>query len=139
VKGTRNVLVASRERAPSVKRVVVTRRRDVTADGRAVTSSPEADWNVRVEPRSTAPYYYARALAERRRRGISSRRDRPGFDLVVVALALVITSLGRHQHVEEPSSSSICWGAATPGLMNLTWGFVDVRDVADAHVRAIET
>jgi nucleoside-diphosphate-sugar epimerase len=22
--------------------------------------------------------------------------------------------------------------------MNLTWGFVDVRDVADAHVRAVE-
>ncbi len=26
-----------------------------------------------------------------------------------------------------------------PGVMHLTWGFVDVRDVADAHVRAIET
>ncbi len=25
-----------------------------------------------------------------------------------------------------------------PGIMNLTWGFVDVRDVAEAHVRAME-
>ena len=26
-----------------------------------------------------------------------------------------------------------------PGIVSLTWGFVDVRDVADAHVRAMET
>jgi dihydroflavonol-4-reductase len=26
-----------------------------------------------------------------------------------------------------------------PGIMNLTWGFVDVGDVADAHVRAMNS
>jgi dihydroflavonol-4-reductase len=137
VKGTRNVLTAS-QKAPSVKRVVV------TSSMAAITDEPEsdhvlteADWNVKSSLERN-PYYYAKTLAERAAWDFVEK-EKPGFDVVTINPFLVIgPSLSAGVNTSNQLFVDLLQGSY-PGLMNLTWGFVDVRDVADAHVRAIET
>jgi dihydroflavonol-4-reductase len=137
VMGTRNVLLAC-QKAPSVKRVIV------TSSMAAITDEPEsdhllteADWNTKSSLERN-PYYYSKTLAERAAWEFLER-EKPSFDLVVINPFLVIgpsLSLG----INTSNQLFVDLLAGTyPGIMNLTWGFVDVRDVADAHVRALET
>ncbi len=137
VNGTRNVLEACRA-AASVKRVVV------TSSMAAITDEPEsdhvlteADWNVKSSLERN-PYYYSKTLAERAAWDLVEK-EKPAFDLVVINPFLVIgPSLAPGINTSNQLFVDLLKGAY-PGVMNLTWGFVDVRDVADAHVRAIET
>jgi dihydroflavonol-4-reductase len=120
VQGTLNVLSAC-ARAPSVRRVVL------TSSMAAVTDEPdsshvltEADWNTR-STLDRNPYYLSKTLAERAAWDFMTR-ERPSFDLVVVNPFVIMgPSHGRAVNI------------------SLTWGLVDVRDVATAHVRAAET
>lgn len=136
VQGTRNVLAAA-ARAPSVKRVVV------TSSMAAITDEPEndhvlteADWNEKSSLTRNA-YYYSKTLAERAAWDFVEK-DKPGFDLVVINPFLVIgPSLSAGVNTSNQMFVDLL-GGTYPGIMNLTWGFVDVRDVADAHVRALE-
>ena len=137
VNGTVNVLAAC-AKASAVKRVVV------TSSMAAVTDEPEsdhvlteADWNVKSSLERN-PYYYSKTLAERAAWDFVAK-EKPGFDLVTINPFLVIGP----QHSGAVNTSNQLFvdlrKGTYPGVMNLTWGFVDVRDVADAHVRAIET
>lgn len=136
VNGTRNVLEACRQ-APSVKRVVV------TSSMAAITDEPEAnhvlteaDWNVSSSLERN-PYYYSKTLAERAAWELVERA-KPAFDLVVINPFLVIgPSLTPSINTSNQLFVDLLKGTY-PGIMNLTWGFVDVRDVAEAHVRAVE-
>ncbi len=136
VKGTLNVL-ASCTRAPSVKRVVV------TSSMAAITDEPEsdhvlteADWNVKSNLERN-PYYYSKTLAERAAWDFS-HQEKPAFDLVTINPFLVIgPSFGVGVNPSNQLFVDLLKGTY-PGVMNLTWGFVDVRDVAEAHVRALE-
>lgn len=135
--GTRNVLRAC-QKAGTVKRVVV------TSSMAAITDEPEsdhvlteADWNVKSTLERNA-YYYSKTLAEKAAWEFVEK-EKPSFDLVTINPFLVI---GPSHSAGINTSNQLfvdLLKGAYPGLMNLTWGFVDVRDVADAHIRALET
>ncbi|MBK9740695.1 MAG: SDR family oxidoreductase [Actinobacteria bacterium] len=137
VKGTLNVLEAC-ARASSVRRVVL------TSSMAAITDEPggdhvltEADWNDK-SSLSRNPYYFSKAEAEREAWAFMRSVDR-GFDLVVVNPFLVIgPAIGPASNESTQVFVDLQQGGY-PGILDLTWGFVDVRDVADAHVRAMIT
>lgn len=136
VNGTHNVLTACLK-SPSVKRVIV------TSSMAAITDEPEgdhvlteADWNTSSSLERN-PYYYSKTLAERAAWEFAEQK-RPSFDLVAINPFLVIgPSLGPAINTSNQLFVDLLKGTY-PGIMNLTWGFVDVRDVAEAHVRALE-
>ncbi len=137
VQGTLSVLSAC-EKASSVKRLVI------TSSMAAITDEPEsdhvlteADWNVK-SSLTRNPYYYSKTLAEKAGWDFVEKR-RPGFDLVTINPFMVIgPALSPGINTSNQLFVDLLSGTY-PGIMNLTWGFVDVRDVADAHLRAIET
>ncbi len=137
VKGTRNVLASCR-RSPSVKRVVL------TSSMAAVTDEPdpnhtltEADWNEK-SSLTRNPYYYSKTLAEKEGWNFVNNQ-KPAFDLVVINPFLVVgPSLGPSLNTSNAIMRDLLTGVY-PGIMNLSWGFVDVRDVARAHILAMET
>jgi dihydroflavonol-4-reductase len=136
VKGTLQVLAAA-ARTPSVRRVVITSSMAAVTDepdGRVLT---EADWNTR-SSLTRNPYYFAKAEGERAAWAFMAR-EKPGFDLVVINPFLVI---GPSLTPGLNTSNQIIVEALTgvfPAIMELTWGMVDVRDVALAHILAVET
>jgi dihydroflavonol-4-reductase len=136
VNGTRNVL-ESCERA-SVARVVL------TSSMAAITDEPESDrvlteddWNTRSSLERN-PYYYSKTIAERAAWDFVRHR-KPPFDLVAINPFLVIgPSLVPALNTSNQVFVDLLKGTY-PGIVGLTWGLVDVRDVATAHVRAMET
>ncbi len=136
VLGTLAVLRAA-ARTPSVKRVVLTSSMAAVTDepdGRVLT---EADWNVK-SSLDRNPYYFAKAEGERAAWAFMER-EKPGFDLVVINPYLVI---GPSLTPSLNTSNQIIVEALTgvfPAIMELSWGMVDVRDVALAHVLAAES
>ncbi|MGL5139497.1 MAG: NAD-dependent epimerase/dehydratase family protein, partial [Beijerinckiaceae bacterium] len=136
VKGTVHVLEACR-RTPSVRRVVLTSSMAAVTDepdGRVLT---EADWNTQ-SSLTRNPYYFAKSEAERAAWAFMER-EKPAFDLVVINPFLVI---GPSLVPGLNTSNQIIVEALTgvfPAILQLTWGMVDVRDVALAHVLAAET
>ncbi|MFO0546884.1 MAG: aldehyde reductase [Polyangiaceae bacterium] len=137
VKGTRNVL-ASCKAAGSVTRVVL------TSSMAAITDEPESDhvltesdWNTK-STLDRNPYYLSKTLAEREGWRFVEE-EKPAFDLVVVNPFLVIgPSFTAGLNPSNQLFADLVKGTY-PGVMNLTWGFVDVRDVAHAHVLAMQT
>ena len=136
VKGTLNVLHAC-AKSGTVKRVVL------TSSIAAVTDEPErdrvlteADWNTK-SSLNRNPYYYSKTQAEKAA-WTFMQETRPSFDLVAINPFLV---LGPSLVPTGNTSTNIfidLLKGRYPAIMNITWGFVDVRDVADAHVRAME-
>ncbi len=137
VNGTLNVLSAC-QRAATVTRVVL------TSSMAAITDEPESDhtltesdWNEKSSLERN-PYYYSKTLAERAAWQFMDERRRT-FDLVVINPFLVIgPSIVPGLNTSNRIFVDLLKGTY-PGIVSLTWGFVDVRDVADAHVRAMET
>jgi dihydroflavonol-4-reductase len=135
VKGTLHVLKAAAA-TPGVRRVVLTSSMAAVTDepdGRVLT---EADWNTK-SSLARNPYYFAKAEGERAAWAFMER-EKPGFDLVVINPFLVI---GPSLTPGLNTSNQIIVEAMTgvfPAIMQLTWGMVDVRDVALAHILAME-
>lgn len=134
VAGTLAALRAARAN-PRVRRVVLTS--SVAAitdepDGRVLT---EADWNDK-SSFTRNPYHYSKVLAERAAWDFM-RTEKPRFDLVVINPFIVIGP----SHTEAVNTSNRILvdlvEGTTPAVMALEWGFVDVRDVAEAHLRAM--
>jgi dihydroflavonol-4-reductase len=135
VQGTENVLRSAAK--AGVKRVVL------TSSMAAITDEPESDhvltekdWNEKSSV-DRNPYYYSKTLAEKA--GWSFvEKEKPSFDLVVINPFLVIgPSVVSAVNTSNQMFLDMLQGTY-PGIMNLTWGFVDVRDVALAHIRAVE-
>ncbi len=133
--GTLNVL-RSAKRA-GVRRVVLTSSlaaiTDEPIDGKVFT---ESDWNER-SSLDRNPYYFSKTVAER-----SAWRfvedESPGFDLIAINPFMILgPSLGPDLNTTNAVFRDILTGAY-PGILSLAWGFVDVRDVATAHVLAME-
>lgn len=137
VRGTLSVLEAC-ARQPSVRRVVV------TSSMAAITDEPdsnhlltEADWNTR-SSLARNPYYFSKAEAERAAWKFMTDTN-PHFDLVVINPFFVIgPSLTPGLNASNQILADIVKGVY-PGILSLAWGFVDVRDVAAAHIRAMDT
>ncbi|TVQ94062.1 MAG: NAD-dependent epimerase/dehydratase family protein [Deltaproteobacteria bacterium] len=135
VQGTTSVL-QSCVKAGTVQRVVLTSSMAAITDepdGRILT---EADWNTS-SSLSRNPYYFSKAEAERAAWAFVERERRP-FDLVVINPFLVIGPSLSPSLNTSPGVLRDLLSGGFPGIVDLVWGFVDVRDVAEAHVRAME-
>jgi dihydroflavonol-4-reductase len=120
------------------------RRVVLTSSMAAITDEPpqdhaltERDWNKK-SALARNPYYYSKTQAEMAAWRFMEEA-KPGFDLVVINPFFVIgPSYTRALNESNRMLASMTKGAF-PGVLDLTWGFVDVRDVARAHVLALET
>jgi dihydroflavonol-4-reductase len=136
VEGTRSVLTAC-ARSGSVTRVVL------TSSMAAITDEPEpdrvlteADWNVKSSLQRN-PYYYSKTLAERAAWSFVEKSRQP-FDLVVINPFMVIgPSLVPSLNTSTELFVALANGTF-PGILSMAWAIVDVRDVAEAHLRAME-
>ncbi|MGL4489612.1 MAG: NAD-dependent epimerase/dehydratase family protein, partial [Rhizobiaceae bacterium] len=135
VNGTLSMMRAATAN-PRVKRVVLTSSMAAITDepdGRVLT---EDDWNTQ-STLTRNPYYLSKTMAERAAWDFMKDK-KPHFDLVVINPFLVI---GPSHTAAVNTSNETFLGltkGAYPAVMALNWGFVDVRDVADAHIAAIE-
>lgn len=140
VKGTRNVL-ASANRADSVRRVVVTSScAAIYGDGIDCAAAPngtltEAIWNTTSTLDHNA-YSFSKAEAEKAAWEIA--KGQSGWSLVTVNPSLI---LGPGLAPEQTSESfnlvrQLADGTMKAGAPDLQIGMVDVRDVAEAHLRA---
>jgi nucleoside-diphosphate-sugar epimerase len=133
--GTLRVLRASRD--VGVKRVVLTSSFAAIGYGRKEQNAPytEADWTP-LDGEFVAPYQKSKTLAERAAWDFIANEGR-GLELSVV------NPVGVFGPVLGPDySSSILivqrlMDGALPGCPQLYFGAVDVRDVADLHIRAM--
>jgi len=137
VEGTRAVFAAC-ARVGGVKRVVLTSSvaamTDAPEDGQVLT---EADWNEKSSLKRN-PYYYSKTLAERAGWDFVAQ-EQPGFDLVVINPFMVLgPSFTPALNASNEVIRDLLAGAY-PGVVDLAWGFVDVRDVSRAHILAMET
>lgn len=136
LQGTTNVL-RSCAKSSSVKRVVL------TSSLAAITDEPdpekvfsERDWNTKSNLKRN-PYYYSKTLAEKAAWDFVEQQT-PGFDLVVINPYMVIgPSLGPSLNESNKVLRDMLSGVY-PTIMSVNWGFVDVRDVAKAHVQAMD-
>lgn len=141
--GTLNVLDTV-NRTPSVKRVVLTSScAAIYGDNADLDKAPnrvftEAIWNTS-SSLTHQPYSYSKTLAEREAWKIAKEQNR--WDLVTINPSLVI---GPGINPDGTSESfnivrRLGDGTAKAGLPNIGIGLVDVRDVAEAHLRAAFT
>lgn len=140
VEGTRNVL-ESVNRCASVRRVVLTSSVAATygdnIDGQQVPNGifTEAHWNT-TSSVDHQPYYYSKVMAEREAWAINQKQSR--WDLVTINPGLVLgPSL-----TQASASTSLVFirqlanGTMFPAAPDLWMGVADVRDVAQAHIKA---
>lgn len=138
VNGTLGVLETAAA-SGSVERVVLTSSMaaisDEPRDGHVFT---EADWNT-ASSLTRNPYYFSKAEAERAAwRFVREGGSALGFDLVAINPFMVIgPSITPKLNTSNGVIRDILLGQY-PGLMALSWGFVDVRDVARAHIEALD-
>lgn len=141
VKGTENVLKQA-NKTESVKRVVVTSScaaiytdaiDSVNAPGGVLT---EEIWNTTASA-DYQPYSYSKTMAEKKAWEIAEKQDR--WDLVTINPSGVFgPALNTNVNMSESVSllKQVVDGTMKSGAPNIGMGFVDVRDVAEAHYRA---
>lgn len=140
LQGTRNVLETAK-RTESVKRVVLTSScAAIYGDNADIESTPTGVFTEEVWNTSSSldhvPYSYSKAVAEREAWAIA--RSQSAWDLVVVNPSLVIGP-GVNPHGTSESFNIIRQmgdGTTKAGVPDLGLGAVDVRDLAEAHLRA---
>jgi len=136
VMGTRTVLESCR-RAAGIKRVVLTSSiAAVTEEGHGQVCT-EADWN-ETSTLTRNPYFYSKTCAERAAWAFMEE-ERPGFDLVVINPCWVIgPSFTKHVN-QSPQLIKSMLDGEFPMLLDLGEVHVDVRDVAKAHILAMDS
>jgi nucleoside-diphosphate-sugar epimerase len=143
LEGTRNVF-ASIERTPSVKRVVLTSSVVATyGDNQDAANLPnatlnESHWNTSSSV-DHQPYNYSKTVAERDAWKLHGEQSQPNrWDLVCVNPGLVVGPALTTNSVSASITTLQQFGDGTMrfGAPHMLNGLVDVRDVADAHIRA---
>lgn len=138
--GTRNVLMTVTD-TPSATRVVVTSScAAIYGDNVDVTKAPnqtltEAQWN-ETSSLHHQPYFYSKTVAERAAWEIADGQDQ--WRLVTINPSLVLGPGVAAAHTSESFSvmKQMADGTMKAGAPPLEVGMVDVRDVAEAHMRA---
>jgi dihydroflavonol-4-reductase len=141
--GTRNVLEAA-NRTPSVRRVVLTSScAAIYGDNADLDETPDGVFTEDIWNTSSSlehqPYSYSKTVAEREAWRIHDAQDR--WDLVVINPSLVIGP-GINPYATSESFKLVKQlgdGSMKPGAPRIGFGVVDVRDLAEAHVRAAFT
>lgn len=140
VRGSANVL-RSVDKTESVERVVLTSSvAAIYTDSKEtqghIDGLDESHWN-ETASMSYQPYHYSKTLAEKKAWEIAGEQNR--WDLVVINMSLVF---GPAMNVAQNTSESMNImqmfgdGQLRFGAPDLGFGIVDVRDVAEAHLRA---
>jgi len=141
VKGTENVLLTA-TRTASVKRVVVTSScAAMYTDAIDTVNAPngfltEAIWNTTASLKYQ-PYSYSKMLAEQKAWEIAGKQSR--WDLITINPSLVLgPPLNPHDTTSESFNvlRQLGDGTMKMGAPKVGMGLVDVRDVAEAHLRA---
>ena len=140
VNGTRNVL-ATANHTPSVERVVVTSScAAIYGDNSDVAKAPrgilsEEIWNTSSSV-SHQPYCYSKTAAEKAAWEMAEAQDR--WSLVTINPSLVIGPGVAGPHASESFDivKQLGDGTMQAGAPAFEIGMVDVRDVAEAHMRA---
>eukprot|EP01125_Pyxidicula_operculata_P019135 TRINITY_DN6916_c0_g1_i3.p1 TRINITY_DN6916_c0_g1~~TRINITY_DN6916_c0_g1_i3.p1 ORF type:complete len:360 (-),score=33.25 TRINITY_DN6916_c0_g1_i3:103-1182(-) len=132
--GTLNVL-RSCVHTLSVKRVIV------TSSVAAITDSPkgvltEDIWNTKSSINRN-PYFYSKVQAEQAAWNFV-KKVKPQFEMVVINPYLVMGPSHTPILGESPKILADLIKGIYPVIMSLSFGLVDVRDVAKAHVLALE-
>jgi dihydroflavonol-4-reductase len=136
VNGTLAVLGACAKAGDAARVVLTSSMAAVTDEPDETRVLTEADWNEK-STLTRNPYYLSKTLAERAA-WTFVERERPPFDLVVMNPFMVMgPSLSPGLNVSNQIIADLVNGVF-PGILAMTWGIVDVRDVAHAHVRAAE-
>lgn len=141
VKGTANVLNQA-NKTTSVKRVVVTSScAAIYTDAIECKNTPEGKltesiWN-RTASLDYQPYSYSKTLAEQKAWEINRNQER--WDMVTINPSLILGPALNAGKVTSESYSilkQIGDGTLKMGAPKLGIGLVDVRDVAEAHIKA---
>lgn len=122
--------------AAGVQRVVLTSSFAAIGYGHAATNRPftEEDWTDLDGPRPVAPYPTSKTLAERAAWDFVTAN--PGMELAVVnPVGVFGPPLGRDHGTSLEIIDRMLKGM--PGVPDLSFGVVDVRDVADLHLLAM--
>lgn len=143
VKGTRNVL-NSVNATESVRRVVLTSScaaiygDNADMAGSTTGAFTEADWNTSSNLEHQ-PYPYSKTEAEKAAWEIAERQSQ--WALITVNPSLVLGPGIKPDATSESFSifKQMADGSLKPGAPDLAFGLVDVRDVAEAHLRAAFT
>lgn len=143
LQGTQNVLNAV-NRAQSVKRVVLTS--SVVAifgdakeiQGQAGGKFTEAVWN-KTSSVSHQPYSYSKTVAEQEAWKMARAQNR--WDMVTINPGLVLGPSLSKSSVSESINTmlELMGGKLKSGVPKLSIAIVDVRDVAEAHIKAATT
>lgn len=140
LEGTRNVL-GSVERTPSVKRVVLTSSVvAIYGDAREARDVPggvftEDLWNT-TSTVDHQPYSYSKTVAEQEAWRHARAQER--WDMVTIHPGLVLgpALTSASDSASLSTMKQFVDGTMLAGAPAMTMGIVDVRDVADAHMRA---
>ncbi len=138
--GTRNVL-DSANKTESVKRVVLTSScAAIIGDARDLRSieggvATEENWN-ETSSLNHQPYSYSKTVAEREAWKINKAQNR--WQLVVINPSLVIGPGINPKSTSESFNivKQLADGTMKMGVPALNFGMVDVRDLAEAHLKA---
>jgi nucleoside-diphosphate-sugar epimerase len=140
VLGTRNVLTAA-DHTETVSRVVLTSSvASIMSDplekpGVKVPSFSEVDWN-RKSSLTYLPYNYSKTEAEREAWRIAGGQERWRLVAINPSFVLGPTLSTRNDSTSTSTMVQLLDGTYKTGVPDLYFGIVDVRDVAEAHVRA---
>jgi len=155
VKGTTEILKAVQKYNPSVKRVVITSSFASIWNGSKGTwpehTYTEADWNpvtyeeaANPETNGAVAYCASKTFAERAAWDFV-KENKPNFALATVCPPMVYGPAAHDPpSVKQLNTSSaeiynLCNGSTTEVPETAFYAFCDVRDVAEAHVKAYET
>ncbi len=134
--GALRVLKAARD--AGVQRVVITSSTAAVTYGHGGRSRPftEADWSDPGDRTDSSAYERSKMIAERAAWDWCSREGNP-LELVTVCPGAVIGPvLGDDVSASLDIVKKLIDGSL-PGLAHFGWPLVDVRDVADLHIRAL--
>jgi dihydroflavonol-4-reductase len=134
--GTLRVLRAARD--AGVKRIVVTSSTAAICYGRGSRAKAytEAEWSDPTNLADTSAYERSKTLAERAAWDFIAR-EASGLELTTVNPGAVIGPVvGRDFSASLEIVKKLLDGSM-PGLPRMGWPLVDVRDIADLHIRAM--
>jgi dihydroflavonol-4-reductase len=135
--GALRVLRAARD--AGVKRVVLTASVASIAYGRGGRAAPpytEADWTDATNLADTSAYERSKTIAERAARDWIKEEGR-GLELVTIHPGLVLGPVTSRDFSASVEAVKKLLDGSVPGLPRFGWALVDVRDIADLHVRAM--
>lgn len=137
--GTKNVLNASKK-AGTVKRVIVTSSCAAVANDTFDESKvhTEADWNTS-STLTEGSYRFSKVVAEKAAWEFHEAGD-AGFDVVVINPSFVLGPpfSKRTDSTSVGAVRGMLMGAFKDGVRHTGYGVVDVRNVAQAHIAAME-